>query len=141
LLGTDLTALRDSLPLGAIRLHYLGAEGANWNYGLVADYIESTLREAPTARLPMIHGTGGPVKAISKVLKKRDMSLSDLIFLEEITRRDGPPAELTAERRPIFLPGVMVMRRLLESGLSERLNYLTIPIGRIFLQRFLGQTR
>jgi len=141
LLGTDLTALRDSLPLGAIRLHYLGAEGADWNYGLVADYIDSTLREAPTARLPIIHGTGGPVKAISKVLKKRDMSLSDLILLEEITRRDGPPAELTAERRPIFLPGVMVMRRLLESGLSERLNYLTIPIGRIFLQRFLGQTR
>ncbi len=141
-LDTRATALRDSLPLGAIRLHYMGLEpGGGFDFRLVEDYIESVLREASVLQLPVVNGTGGPVKAIAKVVGSHDIPLSALENLEERVRREGPPDCLSEERRPIFLPGVMVMRRLLSHCRAEKLRYMSIPIGRIFLERFLGRTQ
>ncbi len=141
-LDSDRTILRDSLPLGAIRLHYLGIENnANFNYPLIEDFIESVLGESSVIQLPIITGTGGPLKAISKVLGNPEISLSMLDSLEERVRREGPPDILSEQRRPIFLPGLMVMRRLLLHCRADQLVYRSIPIGRIFLERFLGQTR
>jgi exopolyphosphatase/pppGpp-phosphohydrolase len=139
-LEANQTVLRDSLPLGAIRLHYLGLEeGGGFDFELVADQIEGILREASVVRVPEVNGTGGPVKAVSKVLGKKEMSLEELRALEERVRRDGPPRELSEERAPIFLPGLMAIRRFLEHCRGLRLRYLSIPVGRIFLERFLGR--
>ncbi|MGH9360971.1 MAG: Ppx/GppA phosphatase family protein [Thermoanaerobaculia bacterium] len=141
-LGADRTALRDSLPLGAIRLHYLGAEpGGRFARPLVSEYIESTLREASVMEIPRIHATGGPVKAIARALGRDRLGRDDLLRLEEQVARDGPPDGLSVERRRIFLPGLMALRRLIEHCRAEYLHYLSIPIGRIFLERFLGQVR
>jgi exopolyphosphatase/pppGpp-phosphohydrolase len=136
------TLLRDSLPLGAIRLHYMGLEtGGGFDFRMVEDHIESVLREASVIQIPVVSGTGGPVKAISKVIGSPEISLGALAALEERVRRDGPPDTLSEERRTIFLPGVMVMRRLLIHCRAECLRYLSIPIGRIFLERFIGRTQ
>jgi len=141
-LDSDRTLLRDSLPLGAIRLHYLGFENnTSFNISLVEEFIEGVLKESSVIQIPVIHGTGGPLKAISRVLGESEISLPSLDSLEEQVRREGPPDSLSERRRPIFLPGVMVMRRLLRHCRAERLCYQAIPIGRIFLERFLGQTR
>jgi exopolyphosphatase/pppGpp-phosphohydrolase len=137
----DRTVLRDSLPLGAIRVHYLGAEREGWSFEQVAAYIEGVLREAPVVHLPVVHGTGGPLKAISRTLGAARIPLAAIRELEEQVVKEGPPAALSAERRAIFLPGVMVARRLLEHCRAESLHYLSIPIGRIFLERFLGRTQ
>jgi len=140
-LGPERTVLRDSLPLGAIRAHYLGAEpSGGWNAGLVAELIDGVLREAAMVHVPVVHGTGGPLKAIAKLLGRPRVDLAAIAALEEQVLRDGPPPGLSAERSMIFLPGVMVLRRMLLHCRAEALNYISIPIGRIFLERFLGQT-
>ena len=150
-LDKDRTALRHSLPLGVIRLHYLGSEtrrssesppgaqsGRGFNHRIVADFIVENLREALLLKLSSLHGTGGPVKAVAKVLKDDTIRLGPLRELEERTLREGPPASLSEERQLIFLPGVMVLRRLLEHAEAESIVYQRIPIGQIFLERFLS---
>ena len=141
-LASDRSVMRDSLPLGAIRLHYLGLEGeGNWNSTLVAETVENILGEASVIQAPRIFGTGGPVKAISFTLGDTTITRKGVRDLEERVMREGPPANLSPRRRPIFLPGVMVVGRLLEHCRAEELRYQRIPIGRMFLKRFLGQTR
>jgi exopolyphosphatase/pppGpp-phosphohydrolase len=141
-LGESQSILRDSLPLGAIRLHYLGLEPrGGFDRSLVAEQIEDVLREASVIRAAEVNGTGGPVKAIAKVLERSTISIEDLRILEDRVVRDGPPPSLTPERAPIFLPGVLVLSRLLAHCGAGRLNYVAIPIGRIFLERFIARSK
>jgi exopolyphosphatase/pppGpp-phosphohydrolase len=137
-LDDDRTVLRDSLPLGAIRLHYLGAAAGGFDARLVEDHIDGILHEASVIQIPTLTGTGGPVKAVSKVLGTADMPLEALEALEEKVRREGPPDGLTEERKPIFLPGLMVLRQLMRHARAQVLRYLSIPIGRVFLERVLA---
>jgi exopolyphosphatase/pppGpp-phosphohydrolase len=141
-LETSQSLLRDSLPLGAIRLHYLGLEpGGAFDHALVEEHIESVLGEASVIQAAEVNGTGGPVKAVAKVLERSTIAVEDLRGLEERILRDGPPQGLTPERSLIFFPGVMVLRRFLEHCRAGRLNYVAIPIGRIFLERFIAQSK
>jgi len=141
-LAPDQTILRDSLPLGAIRLHYLGRDSRDrFDHGFVSEMIEGILREASVIQVPAACGTGGPVKALAQVLGRERMTLEDLTALEERVLREGPPPGLKPERSMIFLPGVMVMRRLLAHCGASQLRYLAIPVGRIFLGRFLDRAR
>ena len=137
-LTAEKTVLRDSLPLGAIRIHYLGhTEGKPWNRAFVEDWVSNCFQEASVVRAEAVHGTGGTVKAISKVLGKRSFTEADLsAFIEKIDR-EGPPAELKAARREVILPGIIVMRGLLAHAKASVLHYTNVSIGRIFLERLL----
>lgn len=148
-LGADKTILRDSLPLGAIRLYHLGkeekqgeaatgGETQTWNYDLVAGWIENTFDEATVMTAGEVFSTGGTTKAVARVLEKSSFSREDLLELEQRVRRDGPPDLLAEDRARVFLPGVMVLRRLIEHTQAKTLSYLKLPAGRIFLMRLVN---
>lgn len=136
-LGKDRTILRDSLPLGAIRLHHLGSEGdGDWNEPLVRDWIDSNFDEASMMTTDEVHATGGTVKAIFKTLEKSTFTDRDLEALEKQVRKKGPPAGLRPDRAEVFYPGLLVIRKLLHHSNARALTYIKISVGRIFLERF-----
>jgi len=139
-LTAEKTVLRDSLPLGAIRIHYLGhTDGKPWNRSFVEEWVSNCFQEASLVRAEEVHGTGGTVKAISKVLGKRSFTDADLsAFLEKI-EKEGPPPELKPARREVIVPGIIVLRGLLAHAKASVLHYTNVSIGRIFLERLLDR--
>jgi exopolyphosphatase/pppGpp-phosphohydrolase len=136
-LGEDQTTLRDSLPLGAVRLHHLGSgDAGDWDVDLVKDWIASNFEEASVMKTDEVHATGGTVKAIAKTLGRTSFSREDLEGLVERVRREGPPANLRSDRAEVFLPGLLVMRQLLDHVSAATLTYIKVGVGRIFLERF-----
>ncbi len=146
-LGADRTILRDSLPLGAIRLHYLGLDEledhdghSRWNEDLVTGFIRSHLEDASLLTAGEIYTTGGTGKAVWKVLGKTGFGVEDLEGLVDDMRRNGPPSGIKPDRARVFFPGVLVLLQLLVHSRARCMTYLKIPAGRIFLQRMVQKT-
>jgi exopolyphosphatase/pppGpp-phosphohydrolase len=137
-LTAEKTVLRDSLPLGAIRVHYLGhTDGKPWNRGFVEEWVSNCFQDASVVRSEQVHGTGGTVKAISKVLGKRSFSDADLSGFLDRMEKEGPPPELKPARREVIMPGIIVLRGLIAHSRATVLHYTNVSIGRIFLERLL----
>lgn len=136
-IGEDRTLLRDSLPLGAIRLHHFGADDAgDFDRELVARWIDDTLGEAFLVTADTVYCTGGTAKSIAKVLGQKVVGRDEVAGLENRVAREGPPSDLKPDRAEVFLPGLMVLHRLLLHTNADRLHYLKIPVGRMFMKRF-----
>ena len=132
--------LRDSLPLGAIRLHYLGVEeGKPWNQQFVESWISSSFDDASLVKASELHGTGGTVKCIAKVMGRSTVTTDELSSLIARVSTEGPPKELSASRQGIFLPGILAMKRLLEHCGAGKLHHTKVSIGRMFLERLLDR--
>lgn len=139
-LSEEKTILRDCIPLGAIRLHYLGEEeGKAWNRTFVEDYIQNSFSEASLMSTTDLHATGGTVKAIARVLGKRMFTPDEVTSLLEETEKAGPPAILPEPRKQVFLPGLLVLRSLLEQCGAKTVHYTKITVGKIFLERLLDR--
>ena len=139
-LSQERTILRDSLPLGAVRLHQMGnEEGKPWNLAVVETWIRGCFDEAMVLSADEVHATGGTVRAVGKLLGKESCSLAELVELIERIERDGPPAALDAPRQLVLLPGLLVLRRLLTHAGARVLTYTKISVGRTFLERTLNQ--
>jgi exopolyphosphatase/pppGpp-phosphohydrolase len=137
-ISQEKTVLRDSLPLGAIRLHFLGdEEGKPWNRRFVEEFIEGQFETACLMQTDEIHATGGTVKAAAKVLGKRGMPRAELEALLERSAVDGPPLELKPTRREIFLPGLLVLVRLAQRTGAKLVNQVSVSVGAVFLERML----
>jgi exopolyphosphatase/pppGpp-phosphohydrolase len=141
-LSEDRSVLRDSLPLGAIRLFHLGQDGSKpWNSRLVESWIESNFEEASVVTAEEVFCTGGTGKAISKVLQKPSFETAEIAALEALVLREGPPPVLSVDRAKVFLPGLMVLRKLLSHSRAVKLTYIKLPVGRIFLERLGSSMR
>jgi len=139
-LSTEKTVLRDSLPLGAIRLHYLGVEdGKPWNQQFVESWISSSFDDASLVKASELHGTGGTVKCIAKIIGKSTVTTDELSSLIARVSIEGPPKELSPSRQGIFLPGILAMKRLLEHCGAGKLHHTKVSIGRMFLERLLDR--
>lgn len=127
--------LWDSLPIGAIRLyHCWSSEGLSAMHA----WIDGQLARASVVRTDEIFATGGTVKAMAAILGKTSFHRLDVVRLEEQVRRHGPPPGLKAPRAKVFLPGVILIRRLLEFVQAEALRYTGISVGRRALEEHLG---
>lgn len=139
-ISAEKNILRDSLPLGAIRLHCLGEEeGKSWNRAFVEDFIESQLETGCLMPSEEVQGTGGTVKAATKVLEMRRIPRAELDSLVDRVDREGPPPDLKPHRRAVFLPGLLILSKLMERTGAAYLRYVNISVGRIFLQRVLDR--
>jgi exopolyphosphatase / guanosine-5'-triphosphate,3'-diphosphate pyrophosphatase len=112
--GTQLKC--GSLPLGAIRNEHL--------FRRLRGNPESYLRESALfcdsrlAVLPAVPGTailatGGTARALNSCLGTSRIALVDLQALIRQVAREGAPASLKPERREVFLPGLVILERLL----------------------------
>lgn len=140
-LSEEKTVLRDSLPLGAIRLFCLGREeGKPWNRRFVEEHIDSVLETAAIVPSPRLVATGGTVKALCKLLGKTLVDPGTVDALIERISREGPPSSLSPERREVFLPGLIVLSKILRALGASELSYQPIPVGRIFFERLMEKT-
>jgi exopolyphosphatase/pppGpp-phosphohydrolase len=137
-LSRERTILRDSLPLGAVRLYQMGCdEQGHWDRALVEGWIKSSLEEGTLLTADEVHCTGGTVKAIAKLLDKKSCSPEELAELVARVERDGAPESLDPPRRKVFLPGLLALEGLLRHTNAKRLTYTKISIGQTFLERLL----
>ena len=137
-LNRNQTMLRDSLPLGAIRLHYIGRRGhATWSERQAEKWIETQLSKAALVVTDEVFGIGGTIKAIATTLGKRTFNRIELLELEARVRTHGTPVGLKRNRARVFPPGLLVTRKLLEFTRAERITYLKgVSVGRAFLQEY-----
>jgi exopolyphosphatase/guanosine-5'-triphosphate,3'-diphosphate pyrophosphatase len=136
----DKSVVRDSFPLGAIRLHALGEEdGRPWNVNLVEAHVDSTLAGGTFTQAEEVHAAGGTVKAVAKVLGREEFEAAEVLPLLEKVRREGPPPELSPQRREVFFAGLIVLERALRHLDARRVLYLSEKIGSILLERILDR--
>jgi exopolyphosphatase/guanosine-5'-triphosphate,3'-diphosphate pyrophosphatase len=139
-LSEEKTILRDCLPLGAIRLFYLGEEdGKAWNKPFVEDFIQNSFADASLMSTTHLFATGGTVKAIARVLGKRSFTPNEVENLLTETEKAGPPPALPEPRRQVFLPGLLVLSALLKQCGASQVHYSKITVGKIFLERLLDR--
>lgn len=85
-------------------------------------------------KIDAIDVTGGTMKAVSKVLQKTTVTSEELEETEQYFVRRGPPSRLKLARVPVFLPGVLILKTLVDFTGAEIGSYLeAVSIGRIFL--------
>ena len=84
-----------------------------------------------------IHATGGTVKALAKVLEKKLVSRDEVDSLIEVVEREGPPRGLKRARREVFLPGLLVLARLLRHAGATQVHHVNLSVGRMYLERLL----
>jgi len=104
-----------SLPLGAIRQQHFFKH----LQGDPASYLKETaagcdgcLKELPVSPDKQIVVTGGTAKSAAKCLRS-PVSLERVRQLIEQTLREGAPEFLTPSRQEVFLPGLVILWRVL----------------------------
>ncbi|HVR75010.1 MAG TPA: hypothetical protein VMT52_11785, partial [Planctomycetota bacterium] len=105
-----------SLPLGAIRNQYRfrGIQGSPSYLGESVrrtDEVLSSLIVPPAGT--RIMATGGTAKAAARVTGSDIVSLDELRILIETVLHEGPPPVLRPERQAVFLPGLVILERIL----------------------------
>jgi exopolyphosphatase/pppGpp-phosphohydrolase len=120
----------DSLPLGAIRLHEQGAGNGSLEEG---ELVSRAFEKASVVASEDVYATGGTATAIARTLRRSTFDRQVLAELEADVRRSGPPADLKPHRARVFLTGIVLTRKLLDTVRAERAHLVKISVGRVFL--------
>lgn len=137
--GAGARYLHESLPLGAILVQQMAARvSGQIDVDAVARYIDVKLRDTvKPLHTPVVHGTGGSVRAIARVVASDEVDLEALKRVEDDAIANGPPDGFSPRRQATFLPGVMMVRRLLEHVDARTLRHRRIDLGRVLIDRLM----
>lgn len=139
-ISAERNVIRESLPLGAIRLHSLGSDDDKpWNRAFVEDYIDGQLETACLMKPNVVYGTGGTIKAVAKVLQNTAVTRDQVDELVERVTQEGPPRMLKPARRVVFLPGLVVLSKILHKTEATVLRKVSLSVGRMMLVRILDR--
>lgn len=134
-LGSCDRFLHETLPLGVIRIQQMASLGTGVLDEPAADrWIREQFREAKRLSSRRIYGTGGTVKALSRVAGAFELTRADLDRIGADVRREGAPAFLSRRRREIFLPGLMVVTHLLHHVGADVVAYHPVGIGEVLME-------
>jgi exopolyphosphatase / guanosine-5'-triphosphate,3'-diphosphate pyrophosphatase len=124
-----------SLPLGVIRLLVeVERDPGAFLPARARDLAERALVEIPRVRPREVVGTGGTVKALARTLGTRRLARGDLEALRLRTLRDGLPPGLRDDRRPLFLPGLLIVEGLLDRIGAPEVRHEDLSVGRTILE-------
>jgi exopolyphosphatase/pppGpp-phosphohydrolase len=130
---------RGSIPIGAIRLLRLASDALDHFIPAIAGEIAGKfLLEVPETRLVQIAGTGGTVRSLARVTGKLSIRGEEIDALIRQTICLGPPEKLKAHRRPLFLPGLILLKRFLEETGAREVRYHELSIGKALLKKVLA---
>lgn len=150
-----------SLPLGAIRDTYrfahLEHSSEEWLARIVA-HCDEALAVLPVSGTPRIVATGGTAEALASVVGRERVSAAELAEVIERVRTQGAPPELKPGRRTVFLPGLVILSRVVSRFGADGLTYGTsavrlgmvrrliqllerFPAGQLHATQLLGATR
>lgn len=123
------------LPIGATRLFRMSTESGEFNPKRAHRIADEFLRNLPRVQDALIVGTGGPIKAIAKVLGGSSLTEGRLRELEEDVLASGPPTILKPHRQLIFQAGIILAGRLLATLGSREMRFKDLPVGRVLLAK------
>jgi exopolyphosphatase/guanosine-5'-triphosphate,3'-diphosphate pyrophosphatase len=127
-----------SIGVGAIRLLKEATSPGGDFMPCVAEHLaEEELSRLSGVKAHRVVGTGGTIKALSGLLGARIIRALDIEALECAVRTEGPPHELMPHRRPIFLPGVILIVRLMRVLEARDLLYENLSVGEALLDSLL----
>ncbi|MEM7233109.1 MAG: hypothetical protein AAF517_13085 [Planctomycetota bacterium] len=118
-----------SVRLGAIRNKYAVPVSPEDPKAFVArsrSYCDGHLRELPVAEGEVgveLLVIGGTAKALAKTIGSDEIPAEALTELIDRVVVDGPPEDLKPQRKPVFLPGLVVLERLAEHCGAPKLFY------------------
>jgi exopolyphosphatase/guanosine-5'-triphosphate,3'-diphosphate pyrophosphatase len=115
-----------SLPLGAIRNEYLfpgDHKDAGEYLQKHAAHCDEVLARLPVRAPSRAIATGGTAKAVAQVYGSDEIPLGELRRLLQRVLSQGPPPELKKARQAVFLPGLVILWRLLVRCRAEQLVY------------------
>ena len=124
---------KTSLPVGAIRLHctlrrtkdlfgYV-EEGRRLSTEILREHLEGR-----TPNYTELIGTGGTVRTIAKLTGKDEVDADDIKRLLDRELRGEIWSELPPYRRPVLLPGILVVESLLLTLNLQRIVYKTASV-------------
>ncbi len=130
-----------SLRLGAIRntYRYLDLRDAH------AEYLTASCDDCDALLFGELHFTGrvevvmtgGTAKAASALVGSYIVSLNEVRELVVHTLKHGPPEQLKATRRPVFLPGLIILWRILLRCRANAFRYSDGAIRHGLVMRML----
>lgn len=129
-----------SICVGAIRILRAALDPSGAFVPSVAEcLVEKELSLLGGIKADQVVGTGGTVKGITRVLGATCMSSCSIEALEVMVQKEGPPRTLMPHRRPIFLPGVLVILRLMKTLGASELRYQNLSVGRALLETLIPE--
>ncbi|HTM19496.1 MAG TPA: hypothetical protein VL172_03280 [Kofleriaceae bacterium] len=134
------TVRSGSLPLGAIRNKYRFAD----REGDPAGYLEASrahcdqaLATLPITGRARVVATGGTAEAMAACVGREQVTAAELDALIERVQRDGAPAELKPARRPVLLPGLIILSRVIARCGADRIAYGTSAVRQGMVRRLI----
>ncbi len=115
-----------SVPLGAIRNEYAFRRLRKDHAAYLADsvaFCDGRLKSLPVVGSATVIGTGGTVKAAAKCAGSDTIPIETLCVLIDRVLTVGPPEELKPSRRIVFLPGLVILWRILKHCQAAHLTY------------------
>ncbi|MBI4583724.1 MAG: hypothetical protein HY717_06850 [Planctomycetes bacterium] len=115
-----------SLPLGAIRNEYKFMrlkENAAAYLQESSAYCDGKLEPLPFSKGVEVVGSGGTAKALSACFGKDIVTLEELRLFMERVLREGAPEILKPSRRAVFLPGLVIIWRVLVRCQAKAVKY------------------
>lgn len=129
-----------SLPLGAIRnrarFAALEAEPARY-LAESAAYCDELLASLPVTGTARLVATGGTAEALALVAGSEHVAAAELAAVIERVQREGAPEALKPGRREVFLPGLVVLSRLVARCGADGLSYGTSAVRLGMVRRLI----
>ena len=116
----------ESLPLGAIRNEYLFRELKDDHQQYLTEsgaFCDKKLASLPFKSPVAVIATGGTAKAAAACTDGNRVGKEQLLKLMATVQRDGPPASLKPARQAVFLPGLVILWRVLERCRAGHFTY------------------
>ncbi len=128
-----------SLALGAIRNKYRFAdrEGSADYVSASAAHCDAALAGLPITGTARVVATGGTAEAMAATVGRDEVTAAELDALIERVRREGPPAGLKEGRKPVFLPGLIILARVVARCGADRIAYGTSAVRQGMVRRLV----
>jgi exopolyphosphatase/guanosine-5'-triphosphate,3'-diphosphate pyrophosphatase len=130
-----------SLPLGAIRDYYRHAHLLARHADYLAhssDACDDVLNGLPVPVPVDVVATGGTVRSLASLVGSPVIDVGQVRALVVKALQDGAPPELSPSRREVFLPGLVILWRILVRCRARALRYGTSAGRRALVLRSLG---
>jgi exopolyphosphatase/pppGpp-phosphohydrolase len=115
-----------SVPLGAIRNEYAFKRLRSDHERYLSEsaaFCDERLASLPPVGAATVVGTGGTVKAATRCAGRDTVPVETLCGLLDQVLRVGPPQHLKPSRQVVFLPGLVILWRILKRCQAPHLAY------------------
>ena len=129
-----------SLALGAIRNEYRFAhlKSSPQQYlDASAAYCDELLATLPMTGAANVVATGGTAEALAVVVGSERVSAAQLADVIACVQREGAPSTLSPARQAVFLPGIVVLSRVVVRCGADGLRYGTSAVRLGMVRRLI----